>query len=117
MKKRMLISSAVLGCFLVLAFGSNKEAMEQIQAEIEKAQAGGGGGGGNAAACRNYVETYNSLPCMGSIKLKADDICPAMLDQSPIDMTGYYDCMAENSKCNGNIPDLSGVADCKMPTM
>ena len=79
--------------------------------------AGGGDLADNAAACRYYVQTYNALECLkaAGVQLVADDMCPAALNQSPIDMRDYYKCMAAASKCNGNIPDLSGVTDCKMP--
>ena len=77
-----------------------------------------GGGSGNAAACKNYIEAYNAMSCIpGATKLDAATICPDNLDMSPIDMSEYYNCMAAASKCNGDMPDLAGQADCKMPGM
>ena len=72
----------------------------------------------NQAACKKWVEAQNKLRCIPKgAKLKADDICPATLDQTPLDMTSYYECMGENAKCKGKVPDLGGQGDCKMPSL
>lgn len=78
---------------------------------------GGGGNADNAAACKRYVEKQNGLECMKMAQLNANDMCPDTLDMSPVDMASYYDCLAENAKCNGEIPDLAGQANCTMPSM
>ncbi|MCB9675451.1 MAG: hypothetical protein H6737_10070 [Alphaproteobacteria bacterium] len=78
---------------------------------------GGGGGYANQAACKSYIEKQNGLPCMKMATVDAGQMCPDQLDMSPIDMTEYYGCMEENAKCNGDIPDLGGQANCSMPTM
>ena len=144
MLKRNLLSLATLGLFTVLAFGSQssslddvddgdfedlfgEEAMEGLQEAMEDAGAGesegsGGGGGSyadNVEACKGYVANYNSLACLkaAGVQLNPDDMCPSALNQSPLDMRDYYTCMADASKCNGNIPDLAGAADCKMPSL
>ena len=83
---------------------------------LSLAACGGGGGYANQAACKSYVETQNGLDCMKSVQQDADQTCPAMLDQSPVDMTEYYKCLEDNAKCNGDIPDLGGQASCTMPT-
>lgn len=115
MLKRNLVSLGALGVFAVLAAGSTPDVMDEISA----AGAGGaaGGGGDNAAACRDYVAHYNSLSCVQSvgIEFEADDMCPDALDLNPNDMSGYYQCMIDNSKCNGDIPDMAGAVDCEMP--
>ena len=78
----------------------------------------GGGNSGNAEACKNYVQAYNDMTCIpDATKLDPATICPDNLDMSPVDMAEYYNCMAENSKCNGDLPDLAGQANCKMPGM
>ena len=76
---------------------------------------GGGGGAGNEEACARYVDHMNSLTCMGGVEYNKDDMC-GMLDMSPVDMTEYYDCLIENSSCDGDIPKMS-VEGCTMPTM
>ena len=43
-------------------------------------------------------------------------MCPASLNMTPIDMTGYYQCMIDGSRCNGDIPDMAGASNCTMPT-
>ncbi|MFH1466075.1 MAG: hypothetical protein ABIO70_16950 [Pseudomonadota bacterium] len=141
MLKRTLVSLAALGIFSVLAFGSKQSSTsdadfddlfgEDFEKELaaamedamnEGAEGGAGGGGSdladNVAACKYYVEAYNGLSCLKSsgIQLNADDVCPSGLNLSTIDMREYYKCMADNSKCNGNIPDMSGVGGCRMPT-
>ena len=71
----------------------------------------------NVSACKQYVDAFNKLDCLpDSAKLAADDMCPDALDMSPVDMTEYYTCLADNAKCNGKIPDLGGQADCKPPS-
>ncbi len=97
-----------------------EDALEEMQAE---SSGGGGGGGGsyadNVEACKGYVANYNSLDCLkaAGVQLEANDMCPDALNASPLDMRDYYTCMADASKCNGNIPDLAGAADCKMPSL
>jgi hypothetical protein len=142
--KRNLLSVAALGLFTILAFGSKQDsyddddfedlfgedfeaeleaAMEEALADLEEEGSGGGGGGGsyadNVDACKGYVAKYNSLDCLKSagVQLEANDMCPSALNQSPLDMRGYYSCMADACKCNGSIPDLSGVTDCEMPSL
>lgn len=73
---------------------------------------GGAAGAGNQAACQKYVEKHNSQPCLKMAPLDAAQMCIAGLDQSPVNMVARYECMAENTKCNGDIPDLGGIADC-----
>lgn len=123
MLRKTLISTAALGAFVVLAFGSGDSGefnFDDIELPDDNAGAGGevnlgSGGGGNAEACRNYIETQNALPCMSKagIVLEYDTICGTTAD-SPLDMTGFYNCMAENAKCNGDIPDLAGQGDCSI---
>ncbi len=143
--KRNLLSLAALGLFTVLAFGSKQDsfddddfedlfgddfeaeleaAMEEALADLEEDGAAGGGGDGssygdNVEACHGYVEKYNSLSCLKSagVQLAAGDMCPVALNKSPLDMRDYYACMAAACKCNGSIPDLAGVSDCKMPNL
>jgi hypothetical protein len=142
--KRNLLSLAALGLFTVLAFGSKQSsfedddfddlfgddfeaeleaAMEEALADLEEEGAAGGGGGGsyadNVDACKGYVAKYNSLACLkaAGVQLEANDMCPSALNSSPLDMRDYYSCMADACKCNGNIPDLAGVSDCKMPSL
>lgn len=73
---------------------------------------GAGGGGNNVAACKAWLEKQNALPCASMMQMNAADVCPDSLDQTPIDMESYYNCMAENAKCNGDFPDLAGQANC-----
>ncbi|MEL6348770.1 MAG: hypothetical protein AAFV53_37040 [Myxococcota bacterium] len=133
MFKRNILSVAALSAFVFLAFGSTPEIMEEIEKaanegsdgdmdiDIDINDVGSGsasGGGGNVAACKRYIQHFNDLDCMpDSAELNVDDTCPDILDQSPVNMASYYDCMVENSTCNGNIPDISGMTNCKMPSM
>ena len=73
--------------------------------------------GGNAAnrdACERYVAHMNTLtPCMG-VHYDPDNLCSSV-HQTTVDMTGYYDCLRQNSSCDGVEPvlDLDG---CMPPT-
>lgn len=119
MLRKTLLSTAALGAFVVLAFGSGDSGefnFDDIELPDDNAGSGGsllGGGAGNAEACRNYVETQNALPCMqkANVVLEYDTMCGAVAD-SPLDMSKFYTCMAENAKCDGDTPDLAGQADC-----
>ena len=114
MFKRNLVSLGALGLFSVLAAGSTPDIMEEISSASATSS---GGGSGNSDACRAYVAHYNALSCVQSvgINFEADDMCPDALNLSSADMSSYYQCMSDNSKCNGDIPDMAGAADCKMP--
>lgn len=70
----------------------------------------------NRTACEGYVKAYNDLTCLGDVKMNADQMC---LNQelSPLDMAGYWDCMAEGMKCNDGIPDMTAQSSCTMPSM
>jgi hypothetical protein len=118
MLKRTFVSTAALAGFVFLAFGSAGGGSSDFDFDKEFGDLDvGGGGGENVAACKRYVEKVNGLACMSSVQMNADDICPDALDISTLDMSGYYDCMADNSKCNGDIPDLGGISSCEMPSM
>ena len=118
MLKRNLISFAALSGFVVLAFGSTPDVMEQIQEAVEDgggtSSSGGGGGSDSLSACREYWEHYNSLSCIpAAAKQDVDTNCPAELNNGYIDMSGYYRCMKENTTCDGNIPAIN-TASCQM---
>ena len=106
MIKRNLLSLAALSGCVFLAFGSTPDLIDQLSA--------GAGNAGNQAACIAYVEHYNALPCL-PVNLDADEMCPAIINDSPVDMSDYYACLAAGSTCNGDIPDLSASTDCDMP--
>lgn len=74
--------------------------------------AGLSGGFDNVAACEAYVDKHNSLECTKDMKYEASEMCPSALDMNPSDMSPMYDCMVENAKCDGAIPDFGGLADC-----
>ena len=119
MLKRNLYSLLALAVFGIFAAGSTPEIMQQIESATSGgggSASSGGGGGGNYDACVAYVEKYNGLSCIknAGVTLPAADTCPKELDQSPVDMTAYYKCLADAAKCNGDIPDLMGAANCSM---
>lgn len=95
--------------------GGDAPAAAEAAAEPAAAAPAAAGGGGNAAACQKYIEAYNAAPCMASAKMDAATICNPALDQMPCDVSKYFLCMAENTKCNGPIPDLAGTAGCGQP--
>ena len=73
------------------------------------------GGADNVTPCKEYVAHFNDLECLpDSAHLNEDDYCPAALDMNPNDMGPFYECLKENAKCDGKIPDLKGQSNCKM---
>ena len=117
MFKRNLLSFSALSGFVFLAFGSTPGFIEQIQQATTGSGGSGGSGGssGNVAACEAWVTHSNSLPCY-PVDFQASEMCPSSLDMTPIDMTSYYQCMIDASRCNGSIPDMADVSNCSMPT-
>lgn len=116
MKRTLTVGTALVTLIAVLGCSGLEEAFDEVEAEIEKEAAAAdeapASGGGNKAACVKYVEHHNAQPCLKIAQLNAGDMCPDALDMNPKDMSKMYDCMRENTKCNGNIPDLAEVASC-----
>lgn len=73
-----------------------------------------GGSADNVASCERYVDHMNGLECL-DIEYSKEDMC-SMLDMSPVDMSSYYDCLVENSSCDGEIPKID-TSSCTMPTL
>ncbi len=115
MLKRNLISFTALSTFVFLAFGSTPGFIEQIKQAASGGGASSSGGSGNVAACQAWVAHSNSLPCY-PVDFDAAEMCPPALDMTPIDMSSYYQCMIDGSRCNGDIPDMAGASNCTMPT-
>jgi hypothetical protein len=111
MHQRNLISFSALSVFVFLAFGSTPGVIEQLQ-EASTTEADGAN---NVAACQAWVEHSNNLPCY-PVDFDASEMCPAGLDMTPINMSSYYQCMVEGSRCNGDIPDVADAGKCTMPT-
>lgn len=60
---------------------------------------------GNRRACEAYVTHMNLLErCMG-VRYEADNLCEGM-ERTPVDMTGYFQCLREHSACDGEQPRL-----------
>lgn len=66
----------------------------------------GGVSGDNRRACEAYVEHMNTLETCMNITYDADNLCSGV-DGAPVDMAPYYDCLRENSRCDGTEPVLS----------
>ena len=125
MWKRNLVSVLALSVFVVLATGSTPGALDSIKSAVEEGAGSAdgaappsadNGGSGNAAACRAYVEHYNSLECFGGVTMDPETTCPDIIDSTPIDMGSYYNCMIEHTSCDGNLPKVDGIDSCEMPT-
>ena len=116
MLRKTLLSTAALGAFVALAFGSAGGESDFDFGDLDDASgsttaASSGGGSDNEAACRAYVDHQNGLDCMPA-KLNADQMC-GNLGMNPQNMVPFYNCMKNNAKCNGDLPDLAGQADCQ----
>ena len=66
----------------------------------------------NQDACRNYVAFYNG--CHVSDPIDAETQCPATLDATSVDCTGYYDCLTQSQQCVGGqlTGDTSACTGC-----
>jgi hypothetical protein len=121
MRVWMLAAVAATTLLFSLACGGQEMDEERKVGELEAllaTEAGAAEGAaaaptGNQAACRRYVEAFNGLGCTGNIQFDIDEFCPSALDLAPSNMGPYYDCLRENAKCNGELPDLAGQVNCK----
>lgn len=69
----------------------------------------------NRQACEAYVAHMNTLePCM-NITYDVDNLC-AGTDDEPVDMAPYYQCLRDNSRCDGTEPVLS-LDGCAPPSV
>ena len=66
----------------------------------------------NAAACRQYVDTYNHLACVPESGRLGDDVCPEWLDRSGCDLTDYYSCLTQSAVCRDGVPNVASRALC-----
>lgn len=71
--------------------------------------------GANRQACEAYVAHMNTLESCMNITYQADNLCLGV-DGAPVDMAPYYDCLRENSRCNGTEPELS-LDQCNPPVV
>lgn len=117
MRSRTLISLVALGGFTVLAFGSaggtSSFDFDGFDGLDGLAASGGGSASAaaNVAACKAHVEHFNSLSCIPEGSRHKDSYCETY-DNSFIDYKEFFDCMTENAKCNGAVPDLGGLSSC-----
>lgn len=120
---RVVMLTAVAATTILFSLACGGEEMDEdikigeLEALLEAEGAPSGDAApssGNVAACRAYVEAFNGLDCMATIKFDVDEFCPSALDLAPTDMAPYYDCLRENAKCAGELPDLAGQSECKM---
>lgn len=68
----------------------------------------------NVAACRAYVEHHNGLECVDEAEqIDVAAYCPEELNEGG-DLRGYYACLADNARCDGDRLDLSGQGSCSL---
>jgi hypothetical protein len=70
--------------------------------------AGVGGAGGNVAACERW---YDEINACGEFDAGGSEDCAAYADL-PCDVTAYFDCLVDNTGCNGGVLEISGWDDC-----
>lgn len=68
---------------------------------------GSGGGAGNVAACNMFVDAVNCGTVDVSMYLNCDQYAA-----QPCDISGYFDCLTTNTKCENGILNNSGWAQC-----
>lgn len=66
----------------------------------------------NAAACRQYVDTWNHLDCLPESGRLGDDVCPEWLDRTGCDLTEYYSCLTQSVVCRDGVPWVASRAEC-----
>lgn len=70
---------------------------------------------GNRKACEEYVVHMNLLErCMG-VRYDADNLCEGV-ERTPVDMTGYYECLRQHTSCDGEQARLD-VDGCVPPLL
>ena len=121
MRSRTLVSFAALGAFTVLAFGSmggdSSFDLDELGDLGDVGGAGGVAGGGNSVeanmqACKDHVAHWNTMDCLKSVP-RDDSFCDGF-NNAYVDYRPYFQCLTENTKCNGAIPDLGGASSCKV---
>lgn len=57
----------------------------------------------NVAACEAWVEHFNALSCVSADEqFDVAATCPETLNVGGLDCTAYYDCLTQNSQCDGD---------------
>jgi len=69
----------------------------------------------NERACFAWVDSHNALTCMDSAQLDVAAMCPATLESTSADLSGYYRCLQSNARCTDGSPDLGRQIDCQKP--
>jgi hypothetical protein len=69
--------------------------------------------GSNREACERYVARINSLETCLRVRYDPKNLC-AVVDATPADMTGYFDCLGRKTQCEGTAPRME-VDDCEPP--
>jgi hypothetical protein len=69
----------------------------------------------NRVACERYVDHMNALePCLG-LRYDASNLCQEV-DETAVDMGGWYECLLAHSACDGDRPRLD-VDGCEPPVI
>lgn len=69
----------------------------------------------NLWACRRYVEAVNAAPCTATLRLDASALCTEQVRTNPCDLVAYFGCLADATRCDGAVPDLSAQRACAVP--
>ena len=79
-------------------------------------QSGDGDHGGdgdspdNEAACNNWKQ---AVSCEGADLSILNMLDCSTYDSYACDISAYFDCLTENTKCNGSVLDVSGWTGCQ----
>ena len=66
----------------------------------------------NTEACERFSEHVQSLDCMGNMKATySGNFCDTYKSNGFVDYSGFFDCMTENMKCAGDLPDTEALGN------
>jgi hypothetical protein len=111
MIRKHIGSVAALGAFAVLAAGSVGDDFD-VSFGDGSVMGGGFSAEANVAACQQHIAHWNNQPCLASAP-RDDDFCKAF-DNGYADYTEYFSCLNQNTRCNGDLPDLESAANCQV---
>ena len=70
---------------------------------------GGDGDTDNVAACNDWK---NAVSCTGADLTVLNMLDCSMYDSYACDLSAYFDCLSDNTSCNGSVLDITGWTNC-----
>ena len=64
-------------------------------------------GKANVESCESWIDSQNC----GDYDFSGDIVCSSY-EELECDISGYFDCLSDNTSCDGDMPDISGWSAC-----